>query len=107
MNKTDELYGDNGLMVEFIDNAVLDKDGNLTGFTDRGKAIIREIADYARSNPLYEKTKEEREQYCSHGPTADNVYVDMLLKVLNAPFTIYRDMTVLMLMPVLDQLING
>ena len=107
MVEIDELYGDKGLMVEFIDSAVFDDSGNLTGFADRGKAIIKEIADYARSRPMDEKTKELREESISRGLTASEVYCDMLVKVTDAPFAIYRDMTVMLLMPILDELVNG
>ena len=107
MNKVDELYGDKGLMVEFIDSAVFDDNGNITTFSDRGKAIIKEIADYARSRPMDKKTKELREGYINQGVNASEVYYDMLIKVTNAPFGIYREMTVLLLMPILDELVNG
>ena len=106
MNKIEELYGDNGLMVELIKSASFENH-NLTGFTDRGKAIIKEIADYSRSRPMYKKEKEQREEYANCALSASEVYYDMLTKVTNAPFAIYRDMTVLLLMPVLDELVNG
>lgn len=106
MNNFDELYGDKGLMVELISSGTFDDNGNLA-FTDRGKAIIKEIADYARSRPMDEKTKELREEYISRGLTASEVWCDMLMKVTDAPFAIYRDMTVMLLMPILDELVNG
>ena len=106
MTKVDELYGDNGLMVELIDNAVTE-DGNLTGFTDRGKAIIREIADYSRSRLINKETKEQQEEYRNRGMTASEVYMDMIAKIANAPFGIYGEMAVILLMPILDELVNG
>lgn len=106
MVNMDELYGENGLMVELIENQT-SKDLFKAEFTERGKEIIKEISEYVRNKPIYAATDTEREKYKAEGRSASEVWLDILSKVCDAPFSVYRDMAILLLLPVLDDMVNG
>lgn len=96
MERIEEL---NDLMVELIDNI----DAEKQVFRKRAREIIEEVSDFAEKSTFYkeqtEKHKEEME-WTKH-ESAWVIYIHMLQKIVDAPTTIHRDGSVILLMPIL------
>lgn len=88
------------LMVELLDSNVTATPEQLT-VTERGREIINEIADYAEKTAIFQKEKGRGEWV--NGKTAVQIYGHMLERVVHAPTTIHRDMSILLIMPFLRQ----
>lgn len=104
MDKLDQIYE---LVPELIEETK--EDGANLIFSDRAKEIIKEVAEYSRKTKLYSENKERGEEFWSNPEerTARNVYIYMLDRIVNAPTSIHRDSSVILMMPVLDGIING
>lgn len=78
-------------------------------FTDRAKSLIKEMADYSRRTKLYEHHRDnDREFWEDVGEeTPEKVYAHMLNRVNNAPLNIHMYSSIILLMPKLDELVNG
>lgn len=72
--------------------------------TERGQEIINEICDYAEQTKIFKENKERGEIFDK--ATAQNVFVYMLDRVVNAPTSVHRDMSVLLIMPFVRQKIR-
>ena len=84
----------NDLMLELLENNMNPKTMDITS---RGHEIIDEIADYAESTRLFQENKERGEIF--DGLTARQVFAYMLDRVVNAPTTIHRNSSVILIMP--------
>ena len=107
MKNTDDLYilTSQCSIPELIE--AVKKDGNNLIFTDRAKAIVKEIATYARETGIWESSTELRENFWKNSAdaTPEQVYGYMLDRI--APTRIHRDSSILLIMPRLDELLNG
>lgn len=88
----------NDLMLELLENNM-----NLEtmDITNRGREIIDEIADYAESTRIFQENKERGEIF--DGLSAQKVMAFMLDRVVNAPTTIHRNSSVILIMPFVRQ----
>lgn len=77
-------------------------DSNTVTFSDEAKQLIHEIAEKCNTIPIVNETQEQAEQY-AEGLTAEQVYVDMLYKIVEAPTRIHMRMSARMLLPVIDK----
>lgn len=104
MKAIEELYE---LVPELIGLVTYDEDKNLL-FDDRAKAIIKDIADFARNTKIWETVKEQREQFWedTKDSTPEQVYSYMLDRIVNAPTSIHRDSSIILIMPRLDELLQ-
>ena len=104
MKNIDALYT---LVPELIE--AVKRDGENLTFTDRAKEIIKEISAYGRETGIWKSSTERREQFWkdSADATPEQVYGYMLDKIVNAPTRIHRDSSILLIMPRLDELLNG
>lgn len=97
MIKPDEL---NDKMTALIEGM----EANEYKFDETSRALISEIAEYARQTRIYERGKKyplEIER------TADSVFWHMLTKIAHAPTRFHVTCTCLMLMPILDDILKG
>ena len=94
MNKIDDKVA---LLLEL---PLPDKNGEIQ-LTDAHKQLISEISELCNNIPLVQDTKEQAEKY-AEGVTAEQVYVDMLRKIVDAPTTLHMKCSVRMLVPIID-----
>lgn len=71
-------------------------------FTDEAKLLIHEIAKKCNTIPIVDETREQAEEY-ARGLSAEQVYADMLYKIVEAPTRIHMMVSARMLIPVIDQ----
>lgn len=71
-------------------------------FTSRSVELIHEIADMCNEIPIVQKTKEQAEDY-AEGLSAKQVYMDMLVKIVEAPTAIHMKMSAKMLIPIISR----
>ena len=78
-------------------------------FSEKAKGLIKEIAEYAKTTTLYKRTKERREEFweMTKDATPALVYGYMLDRVANAPTRIHAESSIILLMPRLDEVLNG
>lgn len=99
-------------MIEKIEKLLrLDiiNDNNEVAFTDEAKTLIHEIAIECKKSPLYNKeiTMEQADEYRKQNLSAEDIYIDMLRKVINAPTAIHMKMSMELLIPLVDEKLNG
>lgn len=97
MTDTSQL---NDLMLELLESNTDWQDANAV-FTKRGREIIDEISDYAEQTRIFQEHKERGEMF--DGSTAQQVFGYMLDRVVNAPTTIHRNSSVILIMPFVRQ----
>lgn len=90
----------NDLMLELLESNTDWQDANAV-FTKRGREIIDEISDYAEQTRIFQEHKEKGEMF--DGSTAQQVFGYMLDRVVNAPTTIHRNSSVILIMPFVRQ----
>ena len=94
------------LIPELIKETTLGDDNII--FSDRAKAIIKEVVEYSKKTPIYkENSTRANEFWTSENKTARNVYAHMLNKIVNAPTSLHRDASVILCIPILDEIVNG
>lgn len=99
MNKIDDMVA---LLLEL---KLPEKDGEMQ-FTEAHKELIHEISELCGNIPLVQSTKEQAEDYAKD-LTAEQVYIDMLYKIVEAPTGIHMRAAVRMLIPVIDRKLKG
>lgn len=99
MNKIDDKVA---LLLEL---PLPDKNGEIQ-LTDAHKQLISEIGEMCNNIPLVQDTKEQAEKY-AEGVTAEQVYVDMLHKIVEAPTRLHMRAVVRMLIPIIDKKLKG
>ena len=75
---------------------------NRIEFTSRSIELIHEVAKMCNEIPIVEKTKEQAEDY-AEGLSAEQVYLDMLVKIVDAPTAIHMKMSAKMLIPIISR----
>ena len=95
MKKIDDL------VVELLGLPLPAEEGEFQ-LTDTHRQLIHEISEMCKDIPLVEDTKEEAEKY-AEGVTVEQVYVDMLYKIVEAPTRFHMRAVVRILIPVIDR----
>ena len=90
----------NNLMLELLENKTDWQDANAV-FTERGREIINEIADFAEQTDIYQRNKEKGEMF--DGSTAQQVFRYMIHRIVNASTTIHRNSSIILIMPFVRQ----
>lgn len=62
---------------------------------------IHEIAEKCKTIPIVSSTQKQAEEY-AEGITAEQVYMDMLVKIVEAPTKIHMRLTTRMLIPIIS-----
>lgn len=89
------------LICELLEEPV-DQEDNKIVFTSKSVELIHEIAEACNDIPIVHKTKEQAEDY-AEGLSAEQVYEDMLLKIVEAPTSIHMRMSAKMLIPIISR----
>ncbi len=89
------------LISELLDEPMAQED-NSVAFTSRGTQLIHEIAELCNGIPIVQETKKQAEDY-AEGLSAEQVYVDMLIKIVEAPTAIHMKMSAKMLIPIISR----
>lgn len=89
-------------MIEQLLGMDIVGDSNTVSFSDEAKQLIHKIAEKCNTIPIVNETQEQAEQY-GEGFTAEQIYVDMLYKIVDAPTRIHMRMSARMLIPVIDK----
>ncbi len=89
------------MICELLEESVAQEDNKIV-FTSRSMELIREIAEMCNDIPIVQKTKEQAEDY-AEGLSAEQVYMDMLVKIVEAPTEIHMKMSAKMLIPIIGR----
>lgn len=89
------------LICELLDEPVGQEDNSVV-FTSRSVELIHEIAEKCNTIPIVEKTKEQAEDYAKE-LSAEQVYLDMLVKIVEAPTAIHMKMSAKLLIPIISR----
>ena len=71
-------------------------------FTDEAKMLIHKIAEECSTLIIVLANEEKMEEY-GKGLSAEDVYVDMLLKIIYAPTAVHMLMSAILLIPIIDK----
>lgn len=89
-------------MVEELLEMDIVKSDNTVTFSNEAKQLIHEIAEKCSIIPIVDETREQAEEY-ARGLSAEQVYTDMLYKIVEAPTRIHMRVSARMLIPIIDQ----
>lgn len=94
------------LMISLIEDI-----GDDCSFSDKSKTIIHDIAEYARQMELYKHFSRDRDSFmeewrAEETVTAKDVYMHMLYKIANAPTTLHRNMSIILFIPIIDDMLT-
>lgn len=89
------------LICELLEEPNIRKDNSVC-FTDKSLCLIHKIAELCKDIPIVKDTQEQAEQYAEN-LTAEQIYVDMLHKIVAAPARIYMLAVTRMLIPIIDR----
>lgn len=99
MKNTDDMIAD---LMEMVDI----KTDNLVVFSDEAKQLIHNIAEKCSSIPIVQKTREQAEEY-ARDLSAEQVYTDMLYKIVKAPTRTHMLMAARLLIPIISRKLKG
>lgn len=88
------------LMEKLLEEPVVDN--NEIVFTSRAVELIHEISEKRKGIQIVEQTREQAEEYAKD-LSAEEVYYDMLRKIVDAPTTLHMKCSVRMLVPIIDR----
>ena len=88
------------LMEKLLEEPVVDN--NEIVFTSRAVELIHEISEKFKGVQIVEQTREQAEEYAKD-LSAEEVYYDMLRKIVDAPTTLHMKCSVRMLVPIIDR----
>lgn len=77
------------------------KKDNTVEFPEEARKLIREVAEKCRKLPVYKDNTDKADTY-KDGITAGEIYLDMCLKIVNAPTQIHMMVTPKMMLPLID-----
>lgn len=87
------------LLEKLLDEPVAED--NEIKFTSRSIELIHQIAELCKEVPIVKDTQEQAEEYAKD-MTVEQVYYDMLCKIVAAPTTLHMRCTTRMLVPIID-----
>ena len=100
-------------VTELIEEVMKENDGkegkeNVI-FSQRAKALAKKIADFSRKTKIWQETERQREEFWreTKDATPALVYGYLLDRVVNAPTIFHSNSSIILLMPKLDELLNG
>ena len=88
------------LMEKLLEEPVVDN--NEIVFTSRAIELIHLIAEECKDIPIVKRMQEQAGDYAKD-LTAEQVYYDMLCKIVDAPTTLHMKCSIRMLVPIIDQ----
>lgn len=91
----------NDKILKLLEMPILDEENNVS-FSKEARELIHEIAEDCKGNEVIRKNQEKAKKYAD-GLSAEDVYVDMMYKIIEAPTKIHMIMSAKMLIPVIDK----
>lgn len=88
------------LVEELLDMDLITEDDKVI-FTDESKELIRTIATQCRETNIYKRTEAQGKSY-GEDMTAEELYIDLLVKIVNAPTRLHALGSVRLLIPLID-----
>lgn len=82
------------------------QDDDSVVFTDKALELIHEIAEKCRDIPVVKESQKQMEEYAA-GLSAEEIYVDMLIKIAAAPTPIHMRMSARLLIPIISAKLKG
>lgn len=78
-------------------------------FTQKAKALVKKNADFSKKTKIWQETEAQREEFWrdTKDATPALVYGYLLNRVVNAPTIFHLNSSIILLMPKLDELLNG
>ena len=89
------------MIEKLLDMDIVGED-NAVRFSDEAKQLIHEISEECLKASIVEENKSKAVAY-GEGLSAEDVYVDMLHKIVGAQTTLHMRLCARMLIPVIDQ----
>lgn len=89
-------------MIEELLGMDIVKADNTVVFSNKARQLIHEIAEKCSTISIVDETREQAEEY-ARGLSAEQVYTDMLYKIVEAPTRIHMRVSARMLIPIIDQ----
>lgn len=90
----------NDMICELLEQDIAS--GDKIKFTSTAVELIHEIAEKCDQIQIVKETKEQAEAY-AEGLSAEDVYLDMCQKIVDAPTRIHMIMSAEMLIPIIDK----
>ena len=91
----DEMIG------QLLDMELSGEDGRIT-FSKEAEGLIHRIAEKCSTIPIVKETQEQAEAY-AQGLSAEQIYIDMLEKIVQAPTRIHMRIVARMLIPIINR----
>ena len=82
------------------------KKDNTVEFSEEAKKLIHEVAEKCRKLPVYKDNIDKADTYKAD-ITAGEIYLNMCLKIANAPTQIHMMATPKMMLPLIDDLLQA
>lgn len=95
---------DRDLIVELLGIAEVTS-GSKVEFTDRAKEIIEELAEKYRETPVYKQAKKEEPEWVKTA-TAEEIYIQLCDRIVEAPTTLHMLFAHKILLPILYEKIQ-
>lgn len=87
-------------IIKILELVQIKKD-NTVEFSEEAKKLIHEVAEKCRKLPVYKDNIDKADIYKAD-ITAGEIYLDMCLKIVNAPTQIHMMAVPKMMLPVID-----
>ncbi len=89
------------MIQKLLDMDIIRNDGKVV-FSEESIRLIHQIAEKCDRIPIVAETQERAELYAKE-LSAEQIYIDMLEKIVQAPARIYMRLAARMLIPVIDR----
>lgn len=89
------------MIEKLLGMEIVGEDNSIT-FTEEAKQLIHEISEECMKASMIVENKDRVDDY-GKGLSAEDVYKDMLLKIVQAPTAIHMRMSARLLIPIIDQ----
>mgnify|MGYP007033849492 CR=1 FL=1 len=92
--------GIDNLVCNLLDEPSV-QDDNSVVFTEKALGLIHEIAERCKDIPVVKENQRQMEEYAAK-LSAEEIYVDMLIKITAAPTAIHMRMSARLLIPIIS-----
>lgn len=93
------------MIAQLLDMELAGKDGKIT-FSKEAEGLIHRIAEKCSTISIVKETQEQAEAYAQE-LFPEQIYIDMLEKIVQAPTRIHMRVVARMLIPIIDQKIRS
>lgn len=93
------------LIADFLEMKIADESNEIV-FTDEAKTLIHEIAERCKGIPLVKQTQEAANEYAAD-MSPEDIYKDMLYKIVKAPTRLHMIASARLLIPIIDRKLRG